>query len=432
MIKSTFIMLMALLCHEIIYAQQNVGIGTNTPNASSLLELNSSNKGLLVPRINLISETDVVTIVNPVISLLLYNTNNTLPEGEGYYFWNGTKWSKLATRSNLANLAWGIGGNAGTNTATDFIGTTDDKALVFKTNNIESGKIDPVLNNVFFGRAAGKLTTGANNSFFGHQAGSSNGSGIQNTAIGSFALEANTGGTDNIAVGVSALRNTQLNDKNTAVGVRSLFSLTFFNARNTALGFEAGKDLIGERNTVIGANAEVVNSNGSAIINSTAIGCDAVASADETMSFGNATVKNWGFAISEINSSYAMEVGFAVTNGNGAHLTKGGVWTNASDVNKKENFTDLNANDLLQKISQLNIQRWRYKGSNEYHIGPTSQDFYKAFGVGTDDKGISTIDPAGIALAAIKEQQKVILQLQAEITQLRTLITQQGKVNEKK
>jgi hypothetical protein len=419
MIKSTLIILMALLCHEILYAQQNVGIGTNAPNASSLLELKSSNKGLLVPRVNLISETDVTTIINPEISLLIYNTNNTLPEGEGFYFWVGAKWSKLATKANVTNLAWSIAGNASTNTATDFIGTIDDKALVFKTNNIESGKIDPTLKNVFFGRSAGISTLfGSENSSFGHEAGSGNTFGDRNTAIGSFALQDNTFGSDNIAIGVSALRNNEAGNENTAVGVRSLSSLTLLNARNTALGYQAGKDLLGEENTVIGANAEVRISNGVPISNSTAIGAGAEVSANETMSFGNHFVKQWVFATTEAGSGHAMEVGTAITNGNGAYLTAGGVWTNTSDVNKKENFTDLNANELLQKISRLNIQRWRYKGSNEYHIGPTSQDFYKAFGVGTDDKGISTIDPSGIALAAIKEQLRIIEDLNKKILQL--------------
>jgi hypothetical protein len=419
MIKSTLIMLMALLCHEILYAQQNVGIGTKTPNASSLLDLTSSNKGLLVPRVNLISETDVVTIINPEISLLIFNTNNTLPDGEGFYFWGGAKWSKLTTRANVTHLAWGTGGNAGTNTATDFIGTTDDKALVFKTNNIESGKIDPTLKNVFFGSSAGiSAAFGSENSFFGQEAGSENFTGERNTAIGSFALQDNFAGTDNIAVGVSALRNNINGNENTAVGVRSLSSLTVLNARNTALGYQAGKDLLGEENTVIGANAKVLISNGVPISNSTAIGAGAEVSANETMSFGNHFVKQWVFATTEAGSGHAMEVGTAVTNGNGAYLTAGGVWTNTSDVNKKEHFTDLNANDLLQKISQLPIQRWRYKGSNEYHIGPTAQDFYKLFGLGVDDKGISTVDPAGIALAAIKEQQRIIENQNEQLLQL--------------
>ena len=54
------------------------------------------------------------------------------------------------------------------------------------------------------------------------------------------------------------------------------------------------------------------------------------------------------------------------------------------------------------KVSQLDITRWKYKGTNEYHIGPMAQDFYKSFGLGNDDKHISTIDPSGIALISIK------------------------------
>jgi hypothetical protein len=62
----------------------------------------------------------------------------------------------------------------------------------------------------------------------------------------------------------------------------------------------------------------------------------------------------------------------------------------------------LDGGELLQKIKQLDIRKWKYKGTEEYHVGPTAQDFYKLFNLGLDDKGISTIDPSGIALAAIQ------------------------------
>jgi trimeric autotransporter adhesin len=413
------ILLIILGQQKILYAQQNVGIGTNSPNPSAILDIKSNTKGLLIPRVPLISETDVATISNPAVSLLVYNTGNLLPDGEGHYFWSGTKWSKFATRSNLANLAWGVTGNTGTNAATDFIGTIDDKPLVFKTNNIESGKIDGLTNNVFFGRGAGKFTSGINNSFFGNQSGSGNLSGIQNTAIGAFALENNVTGDNNVAIGLSALRTGIISTQNTAVGTRALFSLNNTGGDNTALGYEAGKNLIGGDNTLLGSNTIADNSNGASISNSTVIGAGATVSANETMAFGNQFVKQWVFAISETTSSeHALEVGSAITNGNGAYLTKTGTWTNVSDANKKEDFVDLNATDLLQKISQLNIQRWKYKGSNEYHIGPTAQNFYKLFGLGTDDKGISTVDPAGIALAAIKEQQRIIEKQNEQILRL--------------
>ncbi len=82
-------------------------------------------------------------------------------------------------------------------------------------------------------------------------------------------------------------------------------------------------------------------------------------------------------------------------------------WVNASDKNSKENFVQVNGEEILEKISDLEITKWNYKGDDDaQHIGPTAQDFKKTFGVGADEKSISTIDPSGIALAAIKELYK--------------------------
>ncbi|MEN2992655.1 MAG: hypothetical protein ABDH91_03785 [Bacteroidia bacterium] len=68
----------------------NVGIGTNSPNASARLEVSATNAGVLIPRVNLTSVTDATTIPNPATSLLVYNTNAALPAGAGYYYNAGT------------------------------------------------------------------------------------------------------------------------------------------------------------------------------------------------------------------------------------------------------------------------------------------------------------------------------------------------------
>ena len=79
-------------------------------------------------------------------------------------------------------------------------------------------------------------------------------------------------------------------------------------------------------------------------------------------------------------------------------------WNNASDAALKENFQPINGEELLEKLMQLQITRWNYKGmEGAEHIGPTAQDFKAIFGLGSGDKTISTVDPSGIALAAIKE-----------------------------
>lgn len=84
---------------------QSVAInGTGVaPASSAMLDVNASNKGLLIPRIALISSTDILTINSPATSLLIYNTasagttpNNVTP---GFYFWDGTKWVPLVPQS---------------------------------------------------------------------------------------------------------------------------------------------------------------------------------------------------------------------------------------------------------------------------------------------------------------------------------------------
>jgi hypothetical protein len=80
-----------------IFAQ--VGIGTTSPDASAVLEISSTNKGFLPPRVALNSTTDVLTISNPATGLLVYNTavTGSFPTNvmKGYYYFNGSKWIPL-------------------------------------------------------------------------------------------------------------------------------------------------------------------------------------------------------------------------------------------------------------------------------------------------------------------------------------------------
>ena len=113
--------------------------------------------------------------------------------------------------------------------------------------------------------------------------------------------------------------------------------------------------------------------------------------------------------------------------GAGGEYGKSGVWTNSSDRNIKENFVPLDNQAILNKIVQLPVTQWNYikDESKSKHIGPVAQDFYAIFGVGNDNKHISTIDPAGISLVGIKaldekivEQQKKIDALEERISKL--------------
>ncbi|MEE8576541.1 MAG: tail fiber domain-containing protein, partial [candidate division Zixibacteria bacterium] len=82
----------------------------------------------------------------------------------------------------------------------------------------------------------------------------------------------------------------------------------------------------------------------------------------------------------------------------------GGAWAAISDSTVKENIRPVDGDDILDKISQLDITRWNYETQDESieHIGPMAQDFHRLFGVGDNNTTITTIDPDGISLAAIK------------------------------
>lgn len=80
-----------------------VGIGTQTPNESSQLDIVSNNKGVLIPRVSLTSLTDQTTIIGGnVNSLLVFNTNNAI--GSGYYYWMSDKWLKIINAQDLEAL----------------------------------------------------------------------------------------------------------------------------------------------------------------------------------------------------------------------------------------------------------------------------------------------------------------------------------------
>lgn len=84
---------------------QNVGIGTNSPDASAKLEVSSTNSGVLIPNINISDASAAAPITSPATGLLVWNTNASITGGYGigYYYWNGSSWTKLATEPVASN-----------------------------------------------------------------------------------------------------------------------------------------------------------------------------------------------------------------------------------------------------------------------------------------------------------------------------------------
>ncbi len=103
----------------------------------------------------------------------------------------------------------------------------------------------------------------------------------------------------------------------------------------------------------------------------------------------------------------------------------GGSFISLSDRSTKRNVSAVNPIAILNKVISLPISTWGYLSQDKSirHIGPMSQDFMKAFKVGETDKGITTVDADGVALAAIQGlNQKLTLTISkrdAEIAKLR-------------
>jgi len=103
-------------------------------------------------------------------------------------------------------------------------------------------------------------------------------------------------------------------------------------------------------------------------------------------------------------------------NGN---LTITGALTDSSDVNRKENISDVDSSEILEKVANLPVKYWSYKGEDVTHIGPMAQDFYSSFELGQGDKNISKPDADGVALASIKALYEAGLAKQKEIDELK-------------
>jgi hypothetical protein len=108
--------------------------------------------------------------------------------------------------------------------------------------------------------------------------------------------------------------------------------------------------------------------------------------------------------------------------GSGAALAaNGSSWAALSDVNAKENFREIDGEDLLTRLARVPVREWNYKaqGVEIRHIGPTAQDFRAAFDVGDFPTRINTIDADGVALAGVKALEARTRALQDENAALR-------------
>ena len=245
--------------------------------------------------------------------------------------------------------------------------------------------------------------------------------GSGNTASGNYATVA--GGQQNTANSTSSTVAGGYQNMAT-----NLYATVCGGPNNTAGGYAAV--VVGGDNNIATGTAAMVSGDHSTAsgLDSFAAGHLAQATNDGAFVWADSSGPTFG---STNNNSFNVQAhGGArfVTFGKGMTVD-GTVYANGvaltSDRNAKENFTAINAREVLAKLAALPVTEWNYKTERQdvRHLGPMAQDFQAAFGLdGADDKHISVIDEGGVALAAIQGlNEKVESGKQKAATQIQEL-----------
>lgn len=211
------IIVFLILFTSTTYSQ--VGINVAIPNASAELEILSTNKGLIIPRM---TQAQRAAIASPANGLMVFQT--TAPAG--LYYYNVSTWIQLST--------WQIIGNAGTSKLVNKLGTTDSNPVIFKTEGSEKMRID----------ANGNVGIGTNNP------------NLSLDLLGTFRIEDGTQGAGKI---LTSNTNGSVKWENSSALGFSGWGLTG-NAGMTAtnyIGTSTNQDFYIKTNSILDSNVKV-------------------------------------------------------------------------------------------------------------------------------------------------------------------------------
>lgn len=292
----------AALSSNVVLAQ--VGIGTTAPDNSSILHLNSTNKGLLITSVAITSANDNTTIASPATGLLIWNNGTGGFSPAGFYYWNNSQWNILSTGNSSSGGVtggWTTNGNSGSGSGantTMYFGTSSQDDLVFKVNNVNAGRLG-INNSASFGTgssAAQNATAIGYNSTASAYQSQALGMNSKATANESTALGFNSqaDGYQSLAMGHGA--KTTSNGE-TAIGINAQTA----GQNSVALG--SGSKGLGQNSIALGYNSQ------SSAYNSTALGSGSNASGQNSTAIGYGATTNQANAIVIGDSSANVGIG---------------------------------------------------------------------------------------------------------------------------
>jgi hypothetical protein len=358
-------------------------------------------------------------------------------------------YAKSAANAGSGAEAWLLGGNTGTTSGTDVLGTTDAAGLTLVVNAVPALRLEPATVPNFIGGYRGNSVT---NGVYGATIGGGGQSGYPNRVTAYYGTIG--GGYGNVASGQAATigggqgnaasgtwasvsggpNNTASGNYGTiGGGIGNVVSGTWATIsggdNNTACGVDAtvgggnGNTASGEYATIPGGSSSSAEGD-----YSFAAGRRARAVADGCFAWGDSTDATFNCSNPNRFMVRASGGGYLYTNATvstGAYLPPNtGSWSSLSDRNVKENLESVDPEYVLEQAAQMSVSTWNYIGEAEgiRHLGPMAQDFTAAFGLGDSERYINTIDADGVALAAIQGLYAKNQALEAENAALQTQI----------
>lgn len=217
-------------------------LSVNTTGAvadpSAILDVTSTAKGILIPRMD---KTEKNAIATPANGLMIFQTG---PDSIGFHYYDlpNTQWVFINT-NGFANdtTAWKLTGNS--NVAdTSFLGSINNKALKFRVYDTTAGIVDSTSGNTGLGYKSLRVNTLAGfyaNTAMGFGSGQSLSVGFSNTVMGRHSLSLTGVSERNVAIGDSAMGRATSIGGTTAVGYQALKQINglSFYTYNTAVGY---------------------------------------------------------------------------------------------------------------------------------------------------------------------------------------------------
>ena len=207
------------------YAQVGINNDASNPDASAMLDIKSTDKGMLIPRMTTTQRTN---INSPATGLMVYDIDL-----KTFIFFDGTNW--ISIRSSLSDID--------NDTKIQVEESSDEDVIRFDIGGVE--KMQLSASNLSFSNTGNGIFVGT-----GAGANDDRSANNNNVALGENALNANVSGANNVAIGTAALTLAK-GGENTAFGTAAL-GVNATGDNNVALGYSSGLLNTGSGNIFIG------------------------------------------------------------------------------------------------------------------------------------------------------------------------------------